>query len=509
MTIQKAKKEEPAFITRPPVVTILGHIDHGKSTLLDYIRKTNIVEKEAGGITQHISAYEIKHKDENGNQRKITFVDTPGHEAFHNVRSRGAQVADIAILIVSAEDGVMPQTKEALKFIKKSDIPFIVAITKIDSSKSDIERTKSSLIENEIYLEGLGGDIPFVPISSKTGEGINDLLYMIILMADMEELKTNPESLASGIVVEAHKDCQKGISATVIIKDGKLDIGKFVASHTAMSPIRSLDDTNGEKLNIVQSSTPIIISGWNDLPLVGSDFKTFSTKKEAEEYCKECENNKTNDHDSSMSIQKSDENTVIIPLIIKTDVSGTGEAIIYELKKLNNDRVIFNILKNTTGNIGEADMKLAIANENTVIVGMGVNIDTQAEILKERDCINVVTFKIIYDLIEYLEKLSKERRPKIFIEEITGKAKIIAIFNKTKKMQVLGGKVKEGTISIGNEVKILRRNEEIGKGRIKELQQQRAKAEKIEEGNEFGAAIETNVDIMENDHLEAIKKVES
>ena len=244
------EENKKANTPRPPVVAILGHIDHGKSTLLDYIRSSNIVSGEAGGITQHISAYEIEHDDKEHGKRKITFIDTPGHEAFCDVRSRGAQVADIGILIVSAEDGVMPQTKEALKCIKEDGVPFIVAITKIDSPKADVDKAKTSLVENEVYIEGFGGDIPVVAVSGKTGEGVDDLLSMIVLVSELEEFKMDTESLAEGIVVEANKDQKRGISATLIVKNGKLEIGNFVAGHTAMSPVRSIEDTNGNKLEL-------------------------------------------------------------------------------------------------------------------------------------------------------------------------------------------------------------------------------------------------------------------
>ncbi len=491
---------------RPPVVAILGHIDHGKSTLLDYIRKSNVVSKEAGGITQHISAYEITHKDVEHGEQKITFIDTPGHEAFRDVRSRGANIADIAILIVSAEDGVMPQTVEAINCIRKDNVPFVVAINKIDSSRADIDRTKSALVENEVYIEGYGGDIPVVPISAKTGQGIDDLLSMILLVAEMEDLKMDTTQKAKGIVVEANKDEKRGISATVIIKDGNLKIGDFVAGHTSMSPVRSLEDTSGNKYKEVNASLPIVIYGWSSIPPVGTLVQAFSSKKEAEEYCKDCLA-QTEVVAQVKNVQsKSDLN--VIPIIIKTDVSGTGEAIKYELNKMKTDRVQFHILENTTGIIGESDMKKALSDAQTIVVGMGVGIDPRAEALRERNNTTVVTFKIIYELIDWLKKVIEERTPKVMVEEIVGDVKVLAIFNKTKKNQVLGGKVTSGIISLGNNVNILRRGEKIGAGTIKELQQQRVSAKQINEGNEFGTSISTDVEIAQGDTLEVITKIE-
>jgi translation initiation factor IF-2 len=497
----------PQLTERPPVVAILGHIDHGKSTLLDYIRKSNIVQGEAGGITQHISAYEIQYNDSERGQKRITFVDTPGHESFSAVRSRGANVADIAILLVSAEDGVMPQTKEALKSIKEDNTPFIVAINKIDSPKANIDQTRASLLEHEIYLEGYGGDVPAVPISAKTGQGVDDLLSMILLVAELEGLTTDEAALASGVVVEANKDQKRGISATVIVKSGTLSVGQHAVAHTALSPIRSIENTDGKKLETANASTPIVISGWNELPLVGSTFSAFATKKEAEAYARIAQDIATADTVAAPIRKKTSSEHVVIPLIIKTDVSGTGEAIMFELQKLENDRISFNILTNTTGTIGEKDLKLATASPDALIVGMGVSVDAQAEALREREGITIKTFSIIYELIDWLKEIALERTPRLLVDEVLGEAKVLAVFNQNKKSQVLGGKVKMGSIKIGIKVRILRRDAEIGRGVVKELQQQKIKSDRVEEGTEFGAAVVADVDIAPGDFLEAIEQV--
>lgn len=498
-------KETETTVIRPPVVAILGHIDHGKSTLLDYIRSTNIAAKEAGGITQHITTYEITHKDEEHGEQRITFIDTPGHEAFRDVRTRGAGIADIAILIVSAEDGVMPQTLEAINCIKESKVPFIVAINKIDSSKADIEKTKYALIENEVYIEGYGGDVPFVPISAKTGQGIPDLLSMILLVAELEDLKMDTSTQATGIVIEAHKDEKRGISATVVLKNGTLKIGDFVAGHTSMSPVRSIEDTSGNKYKEVTASKPIIIYGWTSIPPVGTFIESFNNKKGAEEYCKNCVSENVVVQEKNI---QSREDLAVIPIIIKTDVSGTGEAVIFEINKIKTERVQFNILENATGVIGESDMKKALSDPNTIVIGMGVGVDPRAEALRERNGTTVVTFKIIYELVDWLKNVISERTPRITVEEVAGKVKVLAIFNNTKKNQVLGGKVISGTITLGNTVNILRRDEKIGVGVIKELQQQRVATKQIQENNEFGTSISADVEIATGDTLEAIIRVE-
>lgn len=269
---------------RAPVIAVMGHIDHGKSSLLDYIRKTNVIAGEAGGITQHVSAYEVVHKAPDGKEHKITFLDTPGHEAFQALRMRGVQIADIAILVVSAGDGVKPQTLDALKCILEAKIPYIVAINKIDLPDANIDRTKQSLAENEIFIEGYGGDIPAVPISAKTGEGIDELLDMMILVADLADLTGESDVTGEGIVLESHLDAKKGIAATLIIRTGTVSQGMFVVAGESISPVRIMENFLGKNIREATFSSPICIIGWDTLPPVGASFKTFGTRKEAESY---------------------------------------------------------------------------------------------------------------------------------------------------------------------------------------------------------------------------------
>lgn len=494
--------EKEALKERPPVVVVVGHIDHGKSTLIDYIRKSNITAKESGGITQHIGAYEVLHKGENGT-KTITFLDTPGHEAFGSMRSKGTSVADIAILIVSAEDGVKPQTIEAYECIKKSAKPFIVAINKVDSSRANITQTQASLIENEIYLEGLGGDVPYVEISAKTGQNVDELLNLILLAVELEELKGNPNKKAEGIVIESHKDMKKGISATIVIKDGTLHLGEVLASDCVFSPVRLIENDKGEKIQSATFSNPIMISGWNELPETGTLVQAFGTKKEAEIYCQENKNKKAKS--SCVSNVIGEEKGLSIPLIIKTDVSGSGDAIVHEIRKIKVDGVYFNIITQGTGDITEADAKRASSHQGTIIIGFNVGVDPQAESIRERENLEIKIFNIIYDLGDYLTILAEERRPRIQTEEITGSAKIIRIFNKTKNTQVIGGKVKEGILKVKEKIKVMRRNECIGMGVIKGLQSQKIDTSEVMEGNEFGAAIETKIELAENDHIEAVE----
>ena len=305
---------------RPPVVVIMGHVDHGKSTLLDYIRKTNIVESEKGGITQHISAYEVLHKNEKNIDKKITFLDTPGHEAFSKMRERGAKIADIAILVVSAEDGVKPQTIEAWKTIVASEIPCIVAINKIDKSGVNIEKTKTELTENEIYLEGYGGKVPFTPISAKVGTGIDDLLSLILILAEVENFTANKTDKASGFVIEAHLDSKRGIEATLIIKNGTLKKGMTVAVKDSICSTRIIESFSGKMIEDASFSSPIRLIGFNKMPQIGGEFKAFDTKQETEKYIKEIQNENS---ENKKDLSKDETNKKIIPIVLKADETGS------------------------------------------------------------------------------------------------------------------------------------------------------------------------------------------
>jgi translation initiation factor IF-2 len=478
-------------IQSSPVIVVMGHIDHGKSALLDYIRKTNVVESEHGGITQNISAYELTHKN-----RRITFLDTPGHEAFKKMRSRGAEVADIAILVVSAEEGVKAQTLEALKCIRESKTPFIVAINKIDKPTANVEKIKNNLLENEVYLEGLGGDVPFVPVSAKTGEGIPELLDMMLLVADLEELSGDPEKAAEGIVIESNLDQQKGISASLVIKNGTLKSGMFVVAGDSMSPVRIMEDFLGKQIKEAVFSSPVKIVGFNKVPQVGAAFHSYEKKKDAEkavsESSKEVEDVENDESDSKLTE---------LPIVLVADALGTLDAIEHELEKLKNDSLKIRVIKKGVGCISEDYIKMAISKEGTLVIGFNAKVDKQAERLANQFDVEVRTFDIIYKINEWLEDIVKERTPKVATEEKTGEAKILRIFSKTKDKQVLGGRILDGELALNGSINILRRGENIGKGEIVNLQQHKANTKQVVEG-EFGAQIQSRIEIAEGDTIE-------
>ena len=491
------------IVRRPPVVGILGHIDHGKSTLLDYIRKSNVVEKEAGGITQHISAYEVMHKNQEGREMKITFLDTPGHEAFANVRTRGASVADIAVLIVSAEDGPKPQTLEVYNYIKESSIPFFIAATKIDKPTADLPRTKQALAENGIYVEGYGGDVPFVPVSSTSGQGVDDLLDMITLMADLQELTGEPETLGSGVVIESKRDPKRGITAVAIIKNGTLRQGTFAACGGAWAPLRLILDAAGTHVEELTFSSPAQIIGWDMLPTVGSEFKTFLKKDEALAYAEEHKEEVS----SKQYVEKTDEHAITLPLIIKADTAGSLEAIENEVAKLSRERITPKVIFSGVGAIGESDVKFALSTPGTLILGFHTKVDAAAAALAERSDISITLFTIIYELTEKVTTILAEREPRIEVEEVSGSAKVLRIFSTSKGKQVLGARVLSGTIALGTQIKIMRRESEIGRGRIRELQQAKVATSEVGEGAEFGALIESKLEIAPGDILEAVAMV--
>lgn len=497
------KENAATRVVRAPIIAVMGHIDHGKSTLLDYIRKTNIVASEAGGITQHISAYEVVHHTKEGSDRKITFLDTPGHAAFDAMRERGATVADIAILVVSAEDGVRPQTLQALKAIRESKIPFVVAITKIDKPNANVERAKTSLIENEIYVEGYGGDIPCVAVSSKAGTGIPELLDMLILVADLEDLHADLSKPGEGFVIESALDRKKGTAATLVLKDGTLKSGTFVVAGGATAPVRIMEDFRGTSLKEAIAGQPIRIIGFDLLPPVGALFRGAQNKKEAEAVADELR------IIQPKKLMQADlgENCIALPVIVKGDVLGSVEAVIGEIEKLQTERVKINIIHRGVGAISENDVKAAGTSGNALILGFNVSLEPGARDLAERSLVRVEAFTIIYKLTEFMEELIKDKTPRVETDVVQGTLKILKTFNMDGARQVLGGKVVSGTLSVGDQVRLTRRGVDLGKGKITNIQQAKMDTQSVAEGNECGMQVQLkSVEAAPGDILESFTR---
>ena len=477
-------------IPRPPVVTVMGHIDHGKSTLLDYIRKTKVVDTEAGGITQHISAYEVLHTPSEGEPRRITFLDTPGHEAFQHLRNRGSSAADLAILVVAADDGVKPQTLEALRAIKDAGIPFLVAITKIDKNNADIEKTKLSLVEHEVYLEGFGGSVPYVPLSSRTGEGVPALLDLLLLAADLEELTGDPQRPGEGVVIESHCDAKRGISATLIIKDGTFKQGQYVVAGGASAPLRIVEDFQGNKVTEATFSSPVMVVGFSDTPPVGTMFTTVPDKKTAHamtfDYATQTK--------GASTLSETGELRFTIPVVLKADVVGTIDALKHELRKLEDERTHIRVIHEGVGAIAEGDVKHASGSKDAIIIGFNVTVDAPAKEMAERLGIEVATFSIIYDLADWMPNAIEIRRPKERGEKVIARAKVLKSFSFNKKEQTVGCRVITGELSKNARVKLMRGDEELGQGRITSLKSGKEDVSRIAEGNDCGAGLEISLE---------------
>lgn len=491
------------LVTRPPIVVVMGHIDHGKTTLLDYIRKANVAEHESGGITQHIGAYEALVSTKEGEARKITFIDTPGHEAFSKMRTRGARVADLAILVIAADDGVKPQTKEALEAINSAGIPFVVALNKIDKSGANTEKVKKDLSENNILIEEWGGKVPLVQISAKSGEGVNDLLEVVALASDLEELKADPKAMASGVVIESRLDSKRGNAATLIIQNGVLRQGEFVASGKTIAPVRIFEDFAGHKIKEASLGQPVKVVGFNVLPEVGFTFETFSSKKEAEEAA-----SKFKAKEPSLAARASDKDGKIfeIPIIIKADAAGSAEAVEGEIKKLESEKLKIKILRSQAGTISEDDAKLASGFANCIIVGFKVGAEKTALDLAERFFIRLKTFDVVYDVVDWLRDEIKNILPEEIVEKELGRAKIIRIFKQGAKDQIVGGRVLGGVAASGKRFRIKRRGNVLGEGKIQELEQAKQRTAQVEEGKEFGARITAKIALAQGDEMEIIEE---
>lgn len=479
---------------KKPVVAVVGHIDHGKTSLLDYIRKSRIAERESGGITQKISAYEIEHKTKEGETREISFIDTPGHEAFQEMRRRGASAADIAILVVAADDGVKPQTIEAWNAIQTAEIPFVVAFTKIDKDTANLDRAKESVLKEGIYLEGLGGSVPHAAVSSKSGDGIDDLLDLIVLASDLEEVTCDPSAEPKAIVIESQRDPRSGVSATVIVRSGTFSSGNFAVTPGAWAPLRIIEDAHGKKVKEVQCGSPAKIVGFSTEPRVGSEIAQIKTKKEAEALAAS--------EEKPVEVKETpveDEEKETIRLVLKADTLGSIEALKYELEKVKTENAEFTIVDSSVGSINENDVKLLIGFPNAIILGFNVKVDASARDLAERQSITIETNEIIYKLTEWMEEKTKELAPGKVEPEVLGSAKILKHFSTTGSKHVVGGRAEEGTIKRGNIVTIERRGIDVGKGKVTNLQVSKQDADSVSEGNEFGAQIDTKADVVGGD----------
>lgn len=517
------------MIQRPPIVVIMGSVDHGKTTLLDYIRKSSVAAKEAGGITQSVGAYEIRHLPQNGAEinaedrgkiqresafsqrssaegdftiggRKITFIDTPGHEAFSKMKARGAKIADIAVLVVASDDGVQPQTKEAIKIIQAAKIPFIVAINKIDKVP-DTDRTKNELMQAGVLLEGYGGNISNQPISAKTGQGVDDLLDLILLTAEVENLTCDPKANGQGFILEAKMDSRRGAVATAIIKNGIVKQGDYIKAHDAFGKIKILENFLGKPIKEASPSSPVRILGFETLPKAGEEFLAGPDVKP----------NTANPPAVSLSntpmvkpavakpslVKTAAEKEGTVRLILKADVTGSLEALTELIKNLPKKKEqTIEIIDEGIGEITDGDVNAAISTKS-IIIGFRTNVNKAAESLARAQNIKIVQSEIIYELLKTIEESLASLDKKI----AKGKLEILAIFSKKGTKQLIGGRVTEGVISNNAVLEIERKNETIGNGKIVNLQQAKNDTKSVPTGNECGLLFTSQVEIKVGDIL--------
>lgn len=496
-------QNKSAFVSRPPIVVVMGHIDHGKTKLLDAIRKTDVVASEAGGITQHIGAYTVAHAG-----RYITFIDTPGHEAFAQMRSRGAGVADIAVLVVAADDGVKPQTKEALGAITAAGVPYCVAINKIDKPHADPERVKNELAAEGIFLEGRGGTVPYAEISAKQHIGIDSLLETIMLLAELEDLRYDSSALARGVVIESHRDPQRGITATLLVRDGVLKKNHFVIAGNSLSTARILENFKGESVDAIRASEPAVVVGFDELPQIGAEFVALSNKKEAQERQSAAMSRETQQHDApniSTPLSPSDEEPdqrVAVRVILKTDTEGSGEALMYEIEKIRGESFSISVLRAASGDVSLDDITLAASAKNAIIIAFGVECKPGVSELAEKEHIALAQYTVIYDVVDFLKKHIEKLLPAEVRRVVVGKAKVLKIFNDDGKKHIIGGKVIEGIIKKEFLFSLLRRGAVVGEGKTESVQQRKIAVSEVGAGEEFGALVTTSLPVAPGDTLE-------
>lgn len=485
---KRAKKQKANLQIRPPVAVVLGHVDHGKSSILEAIKDFKITAKESGGITQHIGAYEVEHQG-----KKITFIDTPGHEAFSAMRSRGAKVADIAILVIAAEEGIKPQTKEAISHIKKAGIPMIVAINKMDIPGADPEKVKRELSDKDVLVESMGGKVPSVEISAKTGKGITDLLELILLVAEMEDLKGDVAKSAEGVIIESYLDANRGPTATLILQNGTFKKGDILGTLTVVGKIKIMEDFQGNPIEKALPSTPVVILGLENVPGVGERFKVFpdieAAKKEVEGPFK-----------LAPEVLNIEPDQRVVNIILKVDVLGSLEAIEEALKDLPRDKVILRILTAEVGEINDSDVKLAVG-AKARIVGFRVKTNPIAQKLAQREKIKIMTFEVIYELAQAVRELLKKRVISEVVRTDLGKVKVLAIFRTEKTRQIIGGKVIEGEVRKGALLEVYRDEKKVGSGKIVNLQRDKKEIGEIGKGSDCGMLYEGAVKIEEGDVL--------
>ncbi len=492
---------------RPPVVTVLGHVDHGKTSLLDVIKNSRVVDREVGGITQHIGAYQVEAQG-----KPITFLDTPGHAAFTAIRTRGAQVTDIAILVVAADDGIMPQTLEAMNHAKAAQVPIVVAINKIDLPGADPERVKRQLSENELLVEDWGGDIISVNVSAQTGEGIDNLLENILLVAEISELKANPNKPASGVVIEAKLDRKRGPSATVLVSDGTLNIGDYIVAGSASGRVKAMVDDQGRAVETVLPGTPADVLGFGSLPEAGDQINVASSDRAARAMASERERNHGTTPGQTRAltleevVNRVDAGDVKeLNLVLKADVQGSVEAIKQSLERLVEEDAKVRVLHTASGAVTESDVLLASASE-AIIISFSIGAEPGAERLADRMGVEIRHYKIIYQLIDDIELALHGMLEPVFTEVVVGRAEIREVFEGRRGAQIAGCRVTDGRVIRNGSVRVLREGEVLAEITISSLRHFRDEVNEMNAGTECGVVLQGFNDFQQGDLLEVYRQ---
>ena len=509
--LKEDEEDEKDMVPRPPVVCVMGHVDHGKTSLLDCIRNTHVTDREAGGITQHIGAYTVSI-----NKQKITFLDTPGHEAFTAMRMRGANATDIAILVVAADDGVMPQTVEAINHAKAAGVEIIVAINKIDKPGANIERVKQELSEYELIPEDWGGSTVFVPVSAKNNEGIDDLLEMILLTSEVLELKANPNRKARGLVIEAELDKGKGPVATILVQKGTLHVGDYIAAGACSGKVRAMMDDKGRRVKEAGPSTPVEILGLSDVPNAGEILVQTDNDKEAKNFAAtfvaENKKNLLEETKAKMSLddlfnQIQEGNLKELALVVKADVQGSVEAVKQSLVKLSNEEVAVRVIHGGVGAINESDVMLATAS-SAIIIGFNVRPDANAKSMAEQNGVDIRLYRVIYQAIEDVEAAMKGMLEPVYEEKVIGHAEVRQLFKASGVGTIAGSYVLDGTFQRGCKVRISREGNQIFEGNLASLKRFKDDVKEVRSGYECGLVFEGFNDLQEFDQVEAYIMVE-
>jgi translation initiation factor IF-2 len=506
---EKRRTDSDTAVSRPPVVAVMGHVDHGKTSLLDAIRGAQVAKGEAGGITQHISAYQISH-----NNRAITFLDTPGHEAFAAIREHGAHLTDIAIIVVAADDGIKPQTVEAIRFARKAGVRIIVALNKIDKEGADANRVKQQLAEHELLPEEWGGDTVIVEVSAKTKQGIDALLDMVLLVTDVEEFKAEAEGQARGLIIESHLEQGKGPVANALIEEGTLKIGEFIVAGTTYAKIRTLDSTSGESLKQATPSTPVVIAGFKNLPEFGDEFIVVKDEKAARILSEQAGNDKSgaaarNDMSGSELIRMINRNNKVheLNVIIRADVQGSLTSVVDSLKALDTDEVVVHIVSSGVGSITENDLHTA-GTSNAIIYGFNVQAPTNIKRLASRDKVIIKLYNVIYELIDDVKEGLTELLPPEIIETDLGRLIVRGIFKTTKTEVICGGEVTKGKLVAPSLARLMRDDAVVAEVEVTNLKRGPQDAKEVFEGDMCGVNIKTanRLDVQEGDRLEFFKR---